>query len=109
MSRLAVATVLLCSLPVVVLSQTPPDSGDVVVNEIMYAPSPSTNEFVELYNRSDSSVNLHEIEYADANKNYSPAAPTDTLLSPGAYVVLVRDSSEFESAFPGVNYIEPDG
>ncbi len=45
----------------------PPALGDVVVNEIMYNPTPGHEEFVELVNRSESSVNL-----------FDPANPANT-------------------------------
>ncbi|MFB6271512.1 MAG: lamin tail domain-containing protein [Salinibacter sp.] len=86
-----------------------PAPGEVVINELLYAPSSPTNEFLELYNRSDSPVPLQELEYADANREYEPVTTTDTTLAPGAYAVLVRSPDDFEAAFPGVDYLAPDG
>jgi len=86
-----------------------PDTGDVVINEIMYAPSPSTNEFIELYNRADGPVALDELAFADGNLEYEPVATTDTTLGSGEYAVLVRDAAEFASVFPSVSFIAPDG
>ena len=86
-----------------------PDTGDVVINEIMYAPSPSTNEFIELYNRTETTVALDELVFADANQEYEPVTVTDTTLVPGEYVVLVRDTEAFEAAFPSVPFLAPDG
>ncbi|PSQ90375.1 MAG: hypothetical protein BRD43_02235, partial [Bacteroidetes bacterium QS_4_64_154] len=86
-----------------------PDTGDVVINEIMYAPSPSTNEFIELYNRAETAVALDELALADANQEYEPVTVTDTTLAPGEYVVLVRDAEAFEAAFPSVPFLAPDG
>ncbi len=94
-------------LPFVGRAQSTPSPEAVVVTEVMYAPSPSSNEFVELYNRSDAPVNLGTIEYADAGRSFAPVAPTDTLLSPGEHVVLVRDTAAFEAAFPSVDYLAP--
>ncbi|MDZ7763110.1 MAG: hypothetical protein U5K00_01600 [Melioribacteraceae bacterium] len=34
----------------------PPDFNDIVINEIMYAPSEAEPEWVEIYNRSKSGV-----------------------------------------------------
>ena len=114
MSRLGVSCVfttvlvwVLIAVPVV--GQAPPDSGDVVVNEVHYAPTPSTNEYVELYNRSDEVVALEALEYADAGGDFAPVTTADTTLSSGAYVVLVRDPAAFESEFPSVDYLAPDG
>jgi hypothetical protein len=85
-----------------------PDPGDVVINEIMYAPSPSTNEFIELYNRSGTAVSLDELSFADANQTYVAVTPADTSLESGAYVVLVRDPPAFEEAFPEAPFLLPD-
>lgn len=83
--------------------------GDVVVNEILFAPDPASNEFVELLNRSDVSVDLASCTYADANGDFDPIATTSTPLAPGAYVVLVRDPQAFEDAFPDVSFLAPSG
>jgi len=86
-----------------------PAPGAVAINEIMYAPSPSTNEFLELYNRSNSAIALEDLEIADANRDYESVTATDTPLAPGEYIVLVRDPEAFETAFPGVEYLVPAG
>lgn len=95
------------SLPDAARAQPAP--GDVVVNEIQYAPTPSTNEFVELFNRSGETVDLASCEYADANLDFDPVAASPTPLAPGAYAVLVRDPAAFQSAFPDVAFLAPAG
>jgi hypothetical protein len=114
MSRLGVPLVFASILLWVLMAapaagQAVPDSGDVVVNEILYAPSPPSNEYIELYNRSAEAVNLGALEYADDGDDFAPVARTDTLLPPGDYVVLVRAPSAFESAFPSVDHLAPEG
>ncbi len=109
MSRRALPSLLLLLLPITALGQSAPDSGDVVINEVMYAPSTSSNEFIELYNRSDQSVNLNRLAYADDNRDYAPVASSDTLLAPGQYVVLVRDTMAFASDFPSIPFLAPSG
>ena len=81
---------------------------DIVINEIMYeaAPSyPSNNyvgseeEWVELFNRGTNPVNLagwsldHGVRYD---------FPTNTVLAPGAYLVVARDAAAMQAAHPGV-------
>ncbi|WP_263786439.1 lamin tail domain-containing protein [Salinibacter grassmerensis] len=85
-----------------------PAPGDVVINEVLYAPSPSTNEFVEFYNRSGGPIALEELAFADANQSYEPVAATDTMLSDGAHVVLVRDPEAFTAAFSSATFLTPD-
>ncbi|MFB6278116.1 MAG: lamin tail domain-containing protein, partial [Salinibacter sp.] len=108
MARCVVGVVLLALLgPAPAAAQ--PDPGEVVINEIMYAPSPSTNEFIELYNRGEEPVALNDLAFADANRSFEPVTAADTTLAPDRYVVLVRDPDAFESAFPETGFIEPDG
>ena len=109
MARLFLALSLLLLPPVIAAGQSPPDSGDVVINEIMYAPSPSANEYIELYNRSSSAVNLGELEFGDSNQDFDPVASTDSLLQPDQYAVLVRDTAAFSSVFPSIPFLAPDG
>ena len=80
---------------------------DVVINEILYAPSPSQNEFIELYNRSKTTVDLQNFSFSDDREIPTPITNTQHLVPPGAYVVLVRDAAHFEAAFPGVSYVAP--
>lgn len=86
-----------------------PAPGDVVINEIMYAPTPSTNEFIELYNRGDTAVALNDLAFSDDNLEYEPVTSTDTTLESEEYAVLVRDPMAFESAFPTVSFLSPSG
>jgi len=107
MSRFVLGVLLSLLIPVSAAGQSGP--GDVVINEIMYAPSPSTNEFIELYNRGEEPVALNELAFADENRSFEPVTATDTTLAPGRYAVLVRDPETFENAFPSAGFFEPDG
>jgi hypothetical protein len=73
----------------------------------MYAPSPATNEYVELYNRSSSTLDLSALEWADANRSFVPVTSSDANLSPGNYTVLVRDGAAFTNAFSVSDYLTP--
>ncbi|PSQ81876.1 MAG: hypothetical protein BRD41_01565 [Bacteroidetes bacterium QS_1_63_11] len=108
MARCVLGVILLTLLgPAPAVGQ--PDPGDVVINEILYAPSPSTNEFIELYNRGAEAVALSELAFTDDNRSFEPVAAADTTLAPDRYAVLVRDPDAFESAFPATGFIDPDG
>lgn len=84
-----------------------PAERDIVINEIMYAPSDvSSNEWVELYNRTEDKVfDLADLRFANATSPLRVITTTSTALAPGEYVVLIRNIEAFESAFPGVPYI----
>ncbi|MEM9665623.1 MAG: lamin tail domain-containing protein [Bacteroidota bacterium] len=90
-----------------------PRSADpaVVINEIHYAPSPATLEFVELYNRGPAPVDLATLTLADRRDVPVALAPRPTTLAPGGYAVAVQDPAAFEAAFgplpPGTLVLTP--
>lgn len=88
-------------------AQPVPASKAIVINEILYAPSPSQNEFIELYNRSAASLDLRTLTFSDDREEPNAIVDTSVLLPPGGYVVLVRDAALFASTFPEVPFIAP--
>jgi hypothetical protein len=88
------------------LGQAIPDTT-LVITEVLYAPSPASNELVELYNRSSTPVNLGRVEYADDTRDFTDVAAADTMLAPGEHAVLARDESAFRTAFPDVDPLIP--
>lgn len=107
MSRLLLGVIILTAVgPHVSLGRS--DPGSVVINEIMYAPAPASNEFIELYNRADSSVRLDHLRFADSNRSFDSVTEIDTTLAPGEHAVLVRDPEAFREAFPDVDALAPD-
>lgn len=84
---------LLCSFNLV--------TADIVINEIMYN-SPGTDvEFIELYNNSETDINLNNWYILDDNNEHIPCYLTDTLKS-GDYLVIVEDTSLFKNKYPDV-------
>lgn len=70
----------------------------VVINEIMYAPISGQAEWVELYNRSSSPVDLSNWTLSDmrdarGKSNIFTLAKTATRVAPGGYAVVSSDSS----------------
>ena len=101
-------------LPVFVLllaasaSAQAPEPGEVVINEVMYdppAPQPSGNEWVEVVNRSDRTVDLQGLAVADAASVSDPVAAS-VPLAPGAFAVLVDNGTTFAEAYPDVPFVE---
>ncbi|MCH8942829.1 MAG: lamin tail domain-containing protein [Bacteroidetes bacterium] len=66
--------------------------SDIVINEIMYAPSSGQTEWVELYNRTDSSVNLNGWSFSDNNTTVT-FVNTDVNIPSKSFVVLSKDST----------------
>ena len=66
--------------------------NDVVINEIMYAPSSGEPEWIELYNRTQENVNLHGWKFSD-NSTTVLIIRSDKIIPPGSFIVVAKDSS----------------
>ncbi len=87
----------------------------IVINEIMYHHQPqlrtantpyadSPEEWIELYNRGDTPVNLTGWEIRDAVQyNFTDG----TILGPGGYLVVARDPVLLGQEFPGIDIVGP--
>lgn len=106
---LLLAGTLLCLRLTGAAAQPAPVSEAIIINEILYAPSPSQNEFIELYNRSETPFDLRTLSFSDNREEPQSIVETSVLLPPDGYVVLVRDEALFASAFPEVPFIAPSG
>src|SRR5215216_4668310 len=94
-----------CSMPtlVLVLSLDAPfhslaASGDIVIDEILYHPAAdnSGDEFLELFNRGDAPVDLSGWRLSTAIDYTFPAC---TMLGPGDYLVVARNSAAAQSFY----------
>lgn len=70
--------------------------GDLVINEILFNPARDGYDYVEGYNRSDKTINLHEVSIASRNSTRDLAAirslARDSLyLPPGGYFVATAN------------------
>ncbi|MGB5289297.1 MAG: lamin tail domain-containing protein [Ignavibacteriaceae bacterium] len=66
--------------------------NDVVINEIMYAPTTGEPEWVELYNRTNSSINLRKWKFSDASSSVT-ITNIDKFIPANGFIVLTADSS----------------
>ncbi|HEY6436494.1 MAG TPA: lamin tail domain-containing protein, partial [Ignavibacteriaceae bacterium] len=66
--------------------------NDVVINEIMYAPSTGEPEWVELYNRTSAPINLKKWKFSDAASTVT-ITNNDRIIPANDFIVLSRDSS----------------
>ncbi|HED07573.1 MAG TPA: lamin tail domain-containing protein, partial [Ignavibacteria bacterium] len=66
--------------------------NDIVINEIMHSPASGQTEWVELYNRTDSSVNVNGWSFAD-NKTTVTFTNNDVNIPSKSFVVLSKDST----------------
>ncbi len=74
---------------------------DIVINEIMYnAPSPSPEQWVELYNRGTSPVDVSGWKFTDGITYEFPAATPP--IPAGGYALVVWDVAAFNLLHPGL-------
>jgi hypothetical protein len=66
--------------------------NDVIINEIMYAPSTGEPEWIELYNRTEESVNLKNWKLSDASTTISITAQ-DRYIPAKSFIVISKDAT----------------
>ena len=71
--------------------------GAVVINEILFNPRPGAFDYVELYNRSDSAVDLNTLFLTNKNSSgygtLKKLSDTTRYLSPKGYAVFTKDAA----------------
>ena len=72
------------------------------VNEIMYGPYPGQPEWVELYNRSGSPVDVWNWTFEDATASPENVTTARRTILPGEYLLLAPDTSYFNSPCPKI-------
>lgn len=83
-------------------ANVPDRTSSIVISEIMYNP-PSDHrqgEFIELYNRGATAVDVGGWSFADG---ISYTIPTGTSIAPGARLVVAQDPAYITANYPGVS------
>ncbi len=80
------------------------DSGDIVINEILFDPRGDGSDFVEIVNRTDKVLDLKNIWLANTDdqnriKDFHPIDSTGWLLFPQSFAVLTENPSFVSSAY----------
>jgi hypothetical protein len=81
---------------------------DIVVNEILFNPAPTSNDYVEIYNRSNKIINLRNAYLANRNTSGAVSSITqisteDYLLFPKDYIVLTESASLVKGTYVANN------
>lgn len=76
-----------------------PDSGDVVINELLFNPRSGGYDYVELYNRSTKVIDMGRLLVADADEqnsidNFYRISDAPLLLFGGEYLVLTENAAQ---------------
>ncbi len=68
------------------------DYNDIVINEIMYAPSTGEPEWIELFNRTSEPINLKDWKLSDASLT-TTITNEDNFINANSFLVIAKDSS----------------
>jgi hypothetical protein len=84
------------------------DTGSVehiIINEINYNSEPDfdTEDWIELYNFSASSIDLSGWQFRDSNNDNAFLVPAGTKIEADGYLILCHDSTDFSTYFPGIH------
>ena len=83
---------------------SPADSGDIVINEILFNPRDSGVDFVELYNKSSKFINLKNWAIGnvktDGTSAFNLITSADVLIAPYAYLALTIDVIVLKEQYP---------
>ncbi len=81
-----------------------PDISDILINEVLYRPTDTGAEFVEIYNRSQKVIDLSKIKISKVNADntlqtqYALAAQA-WLMFPGEYYVISKDPQAVKNSY----------
>lgn len=75
------------------------ESGDIIINEILFDPYSGGNDFVELYNRTEKVLDLNGLKIGNAYKNTAEDITASYLLLPNEYVVLSENIDAVKSDY----------
>lgn len=73
--------------------------GDVVINEVLYDPRGSGSDFVELYNRSQKTLDIAGWKLASPGDTIAIATP-GFLLLPGQYALITESTDNISASYP---------
>ena len=68
------------------------DFNDIVINEIMYAPSSGEPEWIEIFNRTSNAINLKNWKLSDASTSIT-ITTQDKFVDANSFLVIARDST----------------
>jgi len=76
--------------------------SQIVINEIMYRPTVSTNEWFELYNLTSDSIDLKNWKWKDATSTLRTITTQSIFIKANSYIVLCRDSAALKVSNPSI-------
>jgi hypothetical protein len=78
------------------------DPGDIILNEIMYAPvAGNSQEWFEVYNKSTNPVNIVNWKWKDATATLRTITTQNITINPNSFAVICEDSTAFKTFYTG--------
>ncbi len=74
------------------------ESGDLIINEILYDPDVGGEDYVEIFNMSDKTIEVSEL-WISNGKGQNRPIDTKFSLGPGTYMVLTKDPADIVQRF----------
>lgn len=91
------------SLALLVLTLNYSDSvSQIFINEIMYAPADASNEWFEIYNSGNASVNLQNWKWKDATSAIRTLTTQNINLQTKEYIIICQDTNKLKNQFPDI-------
>ena len=78
-----------------------------IVNEIDYAPTDNSLEFIELLNLNSAPIDLCKYSFSDSRNQIIPICEGQQLIPSGAYAVLARNAEALRLIFPDPLIVMP--
>ena len=92
-----------------------PDSGQIVINEILFNPYPDCARYIELFNKTDYPVQLQNLKLANlVDGNYQNIVKLSNnpklILKPHDYLTITTDTENVKLTYPvhGNNFLQSD-
>ncbi|MCB0728166.1 MAG: lamin tail domain-containing protein [Ignavibacteriae bacterium] len=76
--------------------------SQIVINEIMYTPQESTNEWFEIYNTGTETIDLKDWKWKDATSSVRTITTKNILLTQGSYIIICQDSAKLKNQFTAI-------
>ncbi len=76
--------------------------SQIVINEIMYAPTDASNEWFELHNTGNSAVSLQNWKWKDATSTIRTITTQNISIASNVFIVICQDSVKLKNQFPNI-------
>lgn len=87
---------LILSAPLLFSAPQQIKAADIIINEIMFNPTPEGADFIELYNRSNKTFDLSKLYISDNGIAPNPLCTSSQLLLPAEYIVLCENKKQLQ-------------